>query len=139
MTSSKASADKGKQEPAEESHASPFLLVLSWLIPGIGHLLIKRPVQAAVFASVVVASFVTGILLEGELAVPTRGNPFSYLAAAGCAANGILYLAAKVFDIGQGNPTAPGFNYGNTFLYTAGVLNLLAVLDVSDIVSGRKS
>jgi hypothetical protein len=124
---------------ADEPKASPLLLASAWLIPGLGHVLLKRHMQAAVFAFVVIAAFATGVLLSGELAVPQQGNPFSYLATLGCLGNGILYLGAKVLGIGLGNPTASGFNYGNTFLYTAGVLNLLAVLDVSDIVSGRKS
>jgi hypothetical protein len=39
---------------------------------------------------------------------------------------------------GGGSPSAAGFAYGNTFLYTAGLMNLLAVLDVSDIARGDK-
>jgi hypothetical protein len=39
---------------------------------------------------------------------------------------------------GGGSPLAAGFSYGNTFLYTAGLMNLLAVLDVSDIARGLK-
>ena len=39
---------------------------------------------------------------------------------------------------GGGDPVATGFNYGNTFLYTAGLMNLLTVLDVSDISRGEK-
>ena len=39
---------------------------------------------------------------------------------------------------GGGSPSAAGFAYGNTFLYTAGLMNLLAVLDVSDIARGEK-
>jgi len=31
-----------------------------------------------------------------------------------------------------------GFSYGNTFLYTGGLMNLLLVLDVSDIARGEK-
>jgi hypothetical protein len=48
-------------------------------------------------------------------------------------------LAGLPFDLqGGGSPSAAGFAYGNTFLYTAGLMNLLAVLDVSDIARGDK-
>jgi hypothetical protein len=137
--SPKPSTEERKKEPATEQNVPPLLLVAAWFVPGFGHLILKRHVQAAVFAFVVIAAFVTGLLLSGELAIPRRGNPFSYLATAGCLGNGVLYLVAKIFGFGHGNPTATGFNYGNTFLYTAGVLNMLAVLDVSDIFTGRKS
>ena len=38
-----------------------------------------------------------------------------------------------------GDPVAAGFFYGKTFLYTAGLMNLLVVLDVHDIARGDKS
>jgi hypothetical protein len=34
--------------------------------------------------------------------------------------------------------TSPAFEYGKTFLLTAGMMNLLLLLDVHDIASGRK-
>ena len=40
--------------------------------------------------------------------------------------------------VGGGSPSAAGFAYGNTFLYTGGLMNLLTVLDVSDIARGEK-
>jgi hypothetical protein len=118
--------------------ARPLLLVLAWLVPGLGHLLLGRYKRAAVFGFVVIASFVTGILLSGEVAGLQRGNPFSYLTTIGCLGNGLLYFISKQLGIGLGDPTAAGFNYGNTFLYTAGLMNLLVILDVSDIAVGRK-
>jgi len=125
-------------EQAEHPKPPFALLMLAWFVPGAGHLVLKRFVRAGVFAGVVLAAFVTGILISGELAVPQRGNPFSYLAAAGCIGNGVLYFVCKILGLGHGDPAAAGFNYGNTFLYTAGLMNLLTVLDVSDIVTGRK-
>lgn len=116
----------------------PMLLAVAWLIPGLGHLLLRRKRRGAVFTGVVFAAFITGILLSGELASPIRGNPFSYLATIGCLGNGLIYFIAKQLGVGLGDPTAAGFNYGNTFLYTAGLMNLLIILDVSDIVVGRK-
>ena len=118
--------------------ASPLLLIVAWLVPGLGHLILKRKLRAAVFAGVIVAAFLTGIALNGELAVPRPGAPFSWLAFAACIGNGALYFVGRLFDIGLGNPMAQGFSYGNTFLVTAGLMNLLTVLDVSDIARGLK-
>ncbi len=115
-----------------------FRLIPAWLVPGLGHFLLGRRQRAAVFALVIVAAFVTGVALEGELAVPNRSDPFSWLAAVACLGNGILFLATKLFGFGKGEPTAWGFAIGNTFLYTAGLMNLLAVIDVSDIARGLK-
>jgi hypothetical protein len=50
-----------------------------------------------------------------------------------------LFSAAFPYGLsGGGSPLAAGFSYGNTFLYTAGLMNLLTVLDVSDIARGMK-
>lgn len=135
---SKKEEEKTKKEAGSDKTAPIPLLVVSWLVPGLGHLILRKWVRAAVFASVVLAAFITGLLLSGELAVPRRGEPFSYLAFMGCVCNGLLYFVCKLFGIGHGDPTAAGFSFGNTFLYTAGLMNMLTVLDVSDIFVGRK-
>ena len=154
-------ADKGTREgdggaAAGEPHArvAAWLLALAWLIPGLGHMVLGKRVRAAVFAGVVLSAFVTGILLHGELAVPQGNSPLSWFFTFGCLGNGILYLvrllmlngldgvfgAAFPYGLhGGGDPVAAGFFYGKTFLYTAGLMNLLVVLDVYDIARGEKS
>jgi hypothetical protein len=133
---------------------APFgLLAVSLLVPGLGHWLLGRKLRAAVFAAIVVSAFITGVLVSGELGVPRQGSPFSWLATFACLGNGVLYVArllwlnglAGLFSStfpygleGGGSPIAAGFAYGNTFLYTAGLMNLLLVLDVSDIAKGDK-
>ncbi|MFV2071278.1 MAG: DUF6677 family protein [Thermoanaerobaculales bacterium] len=130
-----------------------MLLIAAWLVPGLGHWILRRRVRAAVFGAVIFAAFFTGVLLSGELGTPKPQNPFSWLASFACLGNGLLYLVRLMwlngvgsflssipFGLqGGGSPSAAGFAYGNTFLYTAGLMNLLTVLDVSDIVRGEKA
>jgi hypothetical protein len=146
--------DRGSGKASDDtSQRVPWLLlVAAWAVPGLGHWLLGRRVRAAVFATVIVVAFVTGVLLAGELGIPREGRPFSWLATFACFGNGVLYLVRLVwvngfgglvsrllFDLsGGGSPSAAGFAYGNTFLYTAGLMNLLTVLDVSDIARGAK-
>jgi len=147
------SAGKTKSTPEPSRKAPPLLLVAAWLVPGLGHWLLGKRDRALVFGLVVLAAFVTGVLVDGELGTPRSGNPFSWLATFACAGNGVLYLVrllwvnglggifSNAFPLGLaggGDPMAVGFSYGNTFLYTAGLMNLLAVLDVSDIARGVK-
>ena len=156
-------AEKSKKaQPAEgrtpkgavkkKKKVPPALIVAAWFIPGLGHWILGKRTRALVFGAVIVSAFVTGVLLNGELGVPKPGNPFSWMAAFACFGNGVLYLARLLwlnglgglisgipFALqGGGNPAAAGFAYGNTFLYTAGLMNLLTVLDVSDIACGDK-
>jgi hypothetical protein len=161
MTSDEKSKASKKEKPVEttdgrssgpKDRAPLSLLLGSWLVPGLGHWLLGKKRRAAVFAVVIACSFVTGVLLQGEIGTPKPGNPFSWLAAFACLGNGLLSIVRLVwlngigglvsefpFGLqGGGSPSAAGFAYGNTFLYTAGLMNLLAVLDVSDIARGDK-
>ncbi len=118
---------------------SPTLVVaLAWLVPGLGHLLLHRRQRAAVFALVVVASFVVGILCQGELILPKQGDPLSFVATVATLGNGILFFIAKLLGLGDGVSTAVTYEYGNAFLLTAGVMNLLLMLDAYDIAVGKK-
>ena len=51
---------------------------------------------------------------------------------------GVPYFLARLLDAGLGTVTAASYEYGNTFLMTAGLLNFLVVLDAFDIAKGRK-
>jgi len=144
---------KQKVEELDAGENTPVLLLaLSWLIPGAGHLLLGKRVRAVVFASVILAAFITGVLLSGELGVPRPGEPFSWLATAAGLGNGILYFL-RLFWLngiggffsslplglsGGGETAALGFDYGKVFLISAGLMNLLVVLDASDIARGIK-
>jgi hypothetical protein len=152
---SQRSGSRGKAEDQREPKpVAKTLLFLAWLIPGLGHWLLGKRRRAAVFAAVVLASFVTGVLLSGELAVPQQNSPLSWFFSFGCLGNGALYLIRLLWVNGLdglfgssfpyglqggGDPVAAGFFYGKTFLYTAGLMNLLVVLDVHDIARGDKS
>ncbi len=116
----------------------PVLMVLAWLVPGLGHMLLGRRSRAAVFFVVVVIAFLLGITLDGELILPHAGDPLSYLAAIASVGNGVLFFVARAVGLGQGVVTSPAFEFGNTFLLTAGMMNLLLVLDVHDIGTGKK-
>ena len=143
-------ADRSKEKDAKRVPLP--LLGAAWLIPGFGHWLLGKRRRAVVFGAVIVCAFVTGVLVDGELGTPRPGEPFSWLATIACLGNGVLYVArllwlngSGIFSggfplglVGGGDPVSSGFVYGNTFLYTSGLMNLLAVLDVSDIYRGEK-
>jgi hypothetical protein len=149
------STGSSSPERAEGSgtRAAAWLLAASWAVPGLGHWILGKRLRAVVFAVIVVSAFGTGVLLGGELGAPKPHQPFSWLATFACFGNGLLYVVRMVWlnglgDLigalpfglaGGGDATSGGFAYGNTFFYTGGLMNLLLVLDVSDIARGEKA
>jgi len=61
-----------------------------------------------------------------------------FLAAVADVAIGLPYFLAWMFQVGQGQVIAVTYEYANTFLIVAGLLNALVVLDAYDIASGHK-
>ena len=51
---------------------------------------------------------------------------------------GVPYILGKIMGFGTGNVAGYGYEYGNTFLFIAGLLNMLIIVDVFDIAVGRK-
>ena len=108
------------------------------MVPGAGHLLQGRTQKGVVFLIAIPLMFVTGLWLQGRLFPFELAEPLVALAALAGVGNGLPYLIAAVLGIGKGVVTAATYEYGNTFVIAAGLLNMLVVLDAYDIALGRK-
>ena len=51
---------------------------------------------------------------------------------------GTALLGFLLQGLGVGDPTAYTYDYANVFMYVAGLLNMLVIVDVFDIAMGRK-
>jgi len=112
--------------------------VLSWLVPGAGHLLQGRRQKGVVFLIALPAMFAIGLALSGRLFPFVFSEPLVGLAALANAGMGVPYVIASVLGLGQGVVTEASYEYGNAFLIVAGLLNTLVVIDAFDIRLGRK-
>ncbi len=126
--------------PAGSSAAlgAPAATVLAWLLPGAAHLLLGQVRKAAVFFVAVMALFVIGCAFGGRLFPFQMAEPLAFLAALAQWGLGLPRLAGAIFGFGHGVVVATTYEYGNTFLITAGLLNMLIVLDANDVAAGRK-
>ncbi len=117
--------------------ANPLTTVaLGWLVPGAGHALTGAPRKAAVFFIVLSGMFGIGLAFSGQLFAFDTAEPLVFLAAAAEWALGLPRLAAAMFGAGRGDVVAVTYEYGNTFLIVAGLLNMLVVLDAYDRAKG---
>ena len=112
--------------------------VVSWLVPGAGHLMLGRRQKAIVFFVALTAMFAIGLALKGRLAAFDFSDPLVGLAAVANLGMGIPYFIARFLDLGQGIVTAASYEYGNTFLIVSGLLNMLVAIDAYDVRLGRK-
>ncbi len=115
-----------------------LIALLAWAVPSAGHFLLARRGRAVVFALVVATSFSVGVGLGGNLYRPVAGQPLSVFAALGAMGVGLPYFLLRVGAGYEGDPVGPGFEIGTVFLLSAGLMNILLVLDALDIASGRK-
>ncbi len=121
-----------------------FLIgLISWLLPGVGHLLQKRWKRGIIIALVFWIMFIVAIVSGG-----------AYYPGFSFKEGSLLYLLNIFGRLGSGLGAVIGylislspppnaaamatFEYGGRFLEVAGLVNYLAVIDAIDINLGRK-
>ena len=112
--------------------------VLAWLVPGLGHLYLKKTARGLLFLALVGVCLVVGCQLRGNLYRSLERQPLSKLATAGALGMGAPYFVLRYPMQYEGNVMGAGYEYGTAFLLTAGLMNWLLVLDAMDIARGRK-
>ena len=123
-----------------QSTLSPTVVLLAgWVLPGLGHLLLKKPIRAALLFVSVMAMFVIGLSLHGKIYTPTTGDPLDVLGFIGQVGAAGLYLIAKVLGIGATQLSDTLSDYGTKFVVVAGLLNVMAAVDAQSLANGRKA
>jgi hypothetical protein len=112
--------------------------LVGWLVPGLGHLLLGRWGRALVFFAVVGGLVITGYFLRGNVFPPHSGDPFGTLGFLADAGTGVFYYFSRFFEAAGADVSRAAGDYGTRFIAAAGVVNVLAVLDVIEIATGRR-
>ena len=115
-----------------------LICAAAWLVPGLGHLWLGRRQKGIVFLVALTLMFVFGLWLEGALFPFQLAEPLVALGALADLGVGLPYIIARAIGAGAGRVVAITYEYGNTFVIVAGLLNMLVVLDAFDIAKGRK-
>lgn len=118
--------------------------LVAWSVPGAGHLLQGRWVRGLLLGGAVWIMFLTGLGFGGHLfslygGDGGMGGLLQVFPAIANLGSGLLYLVCWATNTGFTEYAERAtFEYGNTFLLVAGLLNYLAMLDAFDIAAGRK-
>ena len=132
---------------AEPIPGSAWLIgVLAWFVPGLGHLMQQRWWRGLLMGGAVWLSFFIGLAMGGhmfDLNAPEGSS--QYLQVPPMIANlgtGALYIISWLLGYGFADDPVQAaratYEYGNTFLLIAGLMNYLTMLDAFDIAVGRK-
>lgn len=135
------------KEQTTVDHTAWLIAILSWLVPGAGHIVQKKYIRGTILGVVVIAMFVVGLAMGGKLTTlwdedPTGSFFLQLLKSFANFGNGLVYFICLLTGIGtHDNPKAAElftYEYGNTFTLVSGLLNYLIALDAFDIRVGRK-
>ena len=144
-----AKSDRERREELEKAPSRAWAMgFMGWLLPGAGHLMQGKRMRALLLGGTIWTCFFTGLAMGGHMFGLTSSDPSSsiLLQIPPMIANlgaGLPYLGSWFLGTGFADDPSKAalatFEYGNTFLLIAGLLNYLAMLDAFDIAAGRKS
>lgn len=126
-------------ESAPPRRSTAAAMVLAWLVPGLGHYYLGRRKTAVAFALIVAVTFLLGLSFQGRLYTVEEGQPLTILATFAVYGAGLLNVVARAISENPGGTIlSPTYEYGCAYLLTAGLMNLLLVLDAHDLATGKK-
>lgn len=116
-----------------------LVLIAGWLVPGAGHFMLGKWVRGLLLFVTLVLMFSIGVALQGKIYSPNTGDLLDILNFAGDLGTGLLYVVAKLFDLGQVAVVTVSADYGTKFMVVAGLLNVIAAVDAHSLATGRKA
>lgn len=125
-------------EAAPVNVMSVLAPAVGWLIPGAGHIILKRWIRGLLLLVSIVTLFVLGLMMQGRIYRANGGDILDILGFVGDLGGGGLYIVTLALDWGQGAIAFATADYGTKFMIVAGLLNFIAVADAYHIAIGKK-
>jgi hypothetical protein len=115
------------------------ILFLSWLFPGLGHIMQKKYVKGIVFLVGILLLLIFGLIMQGKFYDTKEFHPLMILGFLGDLGSGIFFFIIKLAGLGKGNIQAVTYHYGTTYMVSAGLINYLVALNAFDIARGKRT
>src|ERR1700730_3900001 len=127
MAEETAAAVAPTQDPRRERVAF-FIGAAGWLVPGLGHALLRMWGRAAVCFLLIGLLVIFGAGMRGNVFNSNGNDAFDKLGYIADLGAGAFYLVARTLETNGPDVSHADGDYGTRFLAAAGVLNLLAAL-----------
>src|SRR5215831_374199 len=95
-------ATASTRNPAPQNAQRGFVylpLIAGWLVPGLGHFLLRKWIRGTLLAISIVCMFALGLAMKGKIYASAQ-DILDMLGMAGDLGNGVLFLAARTFGWG---------------------------------------
>jgi hypothetical protein len=115
------------------------VMILGWVVPGLGHAIQKKYPRAVLFFISILAMTGLGLAMGGRVYPFQTDNPLTILAFFADLGNGLFYGLSRLLGWGGGELERATFEFGTAYIAGAGLLNFLIALDAYDIGAGKKS
>jgi hypothetical protein len=115
------------------------IAVAAWLLPGLGHALLKMWGRALVCFSTVALLIIIGTGMRGNIFSRNGEDAFAKLGYVADLGAGSFYFVAQALETNGPDVSHANGDYGTRLLATAGVLNMLAALHAFEVTRARKA
>jgi predicted membrane channel-forming protein YqfA (hemolysin III family) len=133
------SAVQGPTGLSTRHFITPLVAVAAWLVPGLGHVLLRRWGRGLLIFLAVAGLALTGFYARGQVFPPHSDDPFGTLGFLADACSGVFFVIAHLIEKTGPDVSRAAGDYGTRFVAAAGLVNLLAVLDACGIALGRRN
>jgi len=113
--------------------------VAGWAIPGLGHLLLRQWSKALVYFLCVGGLAWAGLAMRGGVFGGNSSDMFDRLGFFADLGTGVFYFLAHTIQTAGPDVAHASGDYGTRMFATAGMLNLLTVLEAYEIGRGRRA
>jgi hypothetical protein len=128
-----------KEERSETLVMGIVAGVAGWIVPGLGHLLLRRWAKAAVYFLCVGGLACAGLMMRGGVFMAGALDLFDRLGFFADIGTGIFYFLAHAIQTAGPDVAHASGDYGTRMFATAGMLNLLTVMEAYEIGRGRRT
>ncbi|MBZ5697466.1 MAG: hypothetical protein LAN18_02850 [Acidobacteriia bacterium] len=111
----------------------------SWAVPGLGHLMLRRWGKAAVYFLCVGGLACAGLAMRGGIFGADATDMFDRLGFFADMGAGVFYFLAHMIQTAGPDVAHASGDYGTRLFATAGILNLLTVLEAYEIGRGWRT